>query len=116
MSWQPFDLVRVPFPFTDRQTSKRRSALVLSTLGFQNDSEHLHLAMVTSATHSHWSSDWPIEDLKTAGLPIPCVVRFKLFTLDQRLVFGSLGSLATVDRQGVQDRLPQVIASNSSTP
>ena len=35
MSWQPFDLVRVPFPFTDRQTSKRRPALVLSTLGFQ---------------------------------------------------------------------------------
>ena len=110
MSLQPFDLVRVPFPFTDRQTSKRRPALVLSTVGFQNDSEHLHLAMVTSATHSRWSSDWPIEDLKTAGLPIPCVVRFKLFTLDQRLVFGSLGSLSPVDRRGVQDRIAEVIA------
>ena len=116
MSWQSFGLVRVPFPFTDRLTSKRRPALVLSTLGFQNDSDHLHLAMVTSATHSHWSSDWPIEDLKAAGLPIPCFVRFKLFTLDQRLLFGSLGSLATVDRQGVQDRLTQIIASNPSTP
>ena len=114
MSWQPFDLVRVPFPFTDRQTSKRRPALVLSTLGFQDDSEHLHLAMITSAAHSHWSSDWPIEDFKTAGLPIPCVVRFKLFTLDQRLVFGSLGSLSPVDRRGVQDRLAEVIASNPS--
>ena len=110
MSWQLFDLVRVPFPFTDRQTSKRRPALVLSTVDYQNDSEHLHLAMVTSATHSHWSSDWPIEDLKTAGLPIPCVVRFKLFTLDQRLVFGSLGSLSPDDRRGVQDRLAEVIA------
>ena len=115
MSWQPFDLVRVPFPFTDRQASKRRPALVLSTVGFQSDSEHLHLAMVTSATHSHWSSDWPIEDLKRAGLSIPCVVRFKLFTLDQRLVFGSLGSLSPIDRRGVQDRLAQVIASNPST-
>ena len=48
--------------------------------------------MVTSATHSHWSSDWPIEDLKTAGLPIPCC-SFKLFTLDQRLVFSPLALL-----------------------
>ena len=114
MAWQPFDLVRVPFPFTDRQTSKRRPALVLSTLGFQNDSEHLHLAMVTSAANSHWSSDRPIEDLKSAGLHIPCVVRFKLFTLDQRLVFGTLGSLSMVDQRGVQDRLAQVLASNPS--
>ena len=98
MSWQPFDLVRVPFPFTDRQTSKRRPALVLSTLGFQNDSEHLHLAMVTSATHSHWSSDWPIEDLKTAGLPIPCVVRFKLFTCSRSSSAWCLVHLALLRR------------------
>ena len=52
MNWQSFDLVLVPFPFTDRQASKWRPALVLSTLGFQNDSKHLHLAKVTSATHS----------------------------------------------------------------
>ena len=110
MAWQPFDLVRVPFPFTDRQTSKRRPALVLSTLGFQNDSEHLHLAMVTSATHSHWSSDWPIEDLKTAGLSIPCVVRFKLFTLDQSLLLGALGRLSITDQSGVLRQLSAVAA------
>ena len=110
MSLQPFDLVRVPFPFTDRQTSKRRPALVLSSLGFQDDTKHLHLAMIISATHSHWSSDWPIQDFKAAGLSIPCVIRFKFFTLDQRLVFGSLGSLSPVDRRGVQDRIAEVIA------
>ena len=115
MSWQPFDLVRVPFPFTDRQTSKRRPALVLSSLGFQEDSEHLHLAMITSAANSHWSSDWPIEDLETAGLPIPCVVRFKLFTLDQRLVFGTLGCLSSADRMGVGQQLNNVLALASTS-
>ena len=114
MSWQSFDLVRVPFPFTDRQTSKRRPALVLSTVGFQNNSEHLHLAMVTSATHSHWSLDWPIEDLKRAGLSIPCVVRFKLFTLDQHLVFGTLGCLSSADRLGVGQQLNNVLALAST--
>ena len=77
MSWQPFDLVRVPFPFTDRQTSKRRPALVLSTVAFKSGSEHLHLAKINSATNSHCSSDWPIEATEKAGLSTPCVVLFK---------------------------------------
>ena len=116
MSWQPFDLVRVPFPFTDRQTSKRRPALVLSNMGFQNDSEHLYLEMVTSsAAHSHWLLDWPIQEIKTAGLPIPCVVRFKLFTLDQPLVFRTPCCLSSADRLGVGQHLNNVLALASTS-
>ena len=45
MSWQP--LIWCGFiPFTDRQTSKRRPALVLSTVSYQNDSS-------TCISHGH---------------------------------------------------------------
>ena len=114
MTQQPFDVVRVPFPFTDRQTSKRRPALVLSTAAFQNDSEHLHLAMITSASNSHWSSDWPIQAIEMAGLSTPCVVRFKLFTLDQSLILGTLGHVSSADRQGVQQRLHKALSLSTS--
>ncbi len=112
----PFALVRVPFPFTERQAIKRRPALVLSRPVFQEQSAHLLLAMVTSARNSQWPTDWQIEDLQAAGLPQPCVVRFKLFTLDQSLLLGSLGALSEADQLGVQSRFIEVAALNPADP
>lgn len=90
----------VPFPFRDRQASKRRPALVLSEPAFQQCSGHLLLAMVSSARQSAWPLDWPIANLPAAGLNQPCLVRLKLFTLDERVVLGALGVLAVPDRPG----------------
>jgi len=64
-----YAVVRVPFPFTDRQAQRRRPAVVLSEPGFQRASGHLLLAMITSARQSAWPLDWPIADLQAAGLP-----------------------------------------------
>ena len=52
------------------------------------------MAMITSASHTPWPLDVPIVDLASAGLPAPSIIRFKLFTLDHRLVRGKLGQLA----------------------
>jgi len=106
---EPFAVVRVPFPFTDRQAQKRRPALVLSKPGFQQASGHLLLAMITSARQSAWPLDWPIEDRKAAGLAHDCVVRLKLFTLDERLVLGNLGALGVGDRVGVATKLAKLL-------
>ncbi len=110
MSLYPaFALVRVPFPFTDRAIQKRRPALVVSTSDFQRQSGHLVLAMVTSANQSRWPLDWPIQELTTTGLPKPCLVRFKLFSLDERLILGALGHLAAEDSSGVAAHLRQIL-------
>ena len=88
-AWQ---VVRVPFPFTDRQAVKNRPALVLSDASaFNAPAGHAVMAMITSAENAPWTLDCPILDLEMAGLPAPSKVRFKLFTLDQRLVRGVLG-------------------------
>jgi len=108
-----FSLVRVPFPFTDRQAQKRRPALVLSETSFQRRSGHLVLAMVTSAQQSSWPLDWVIQERDGTGLPQPCVVRFKLFSLDERLILGGLGELSPVDSQGVAQCLRQLLPSLS---
>lgn len=106
-------MVRLPFPFTDRQAQKLRPALVLSQPCFQRGCGHLLLAMITSARQSSWPLDWPLEDLKAAGLPQPCLVRFKLFTLDERLVLGGLGALAPTDRAGVEAQLSKLLPTAS---
>jgi len=104
-----FSLVRVPFPFTDRTTTKRRPALVVSAPHFQTNSGHVVLAMVTSATNSSWPLDWMIQEWKCTGLPKPCVVRLKLFSLDERLILNRLGALTNSDRRGVAECLRQLL-------
>ena len=99
--WQ---VVVVPFPFTDRATAKRRPALVLSAKAF-NRYGHCVLAMITSASHRPWPGDTSIGDLKTAGLNAPSLVRLKLFTLDNRFIVRCIGSLGSPDRASVATQL-----------
>src|SRR5262245_60089302 len=94
-SFEQFDVVRVPFPFADRQAEKNRPALILSDrAAFNRVAGHSVMAMITTASHAPWPLDVPIGDLNAAGLPAASIVRFKVFTLDHRLVRGKLGRLS----------------------
>lgn len=110
MTFERFAVVRVPFPFTDREAVKNRPALVLSANeDFNAPSGHSVMAMITSAGNPPWPLDCPIVDLTAAGLPAPSKVRFKLFTLDHRLVRGQLGTLAPADRERVRRGLERLL-------
>lgn len=109
MTFEAFDVVVVPFPFTDRSTTKRRPALVLSDAKYFNKRVGQSvLAMITSARNSDWPLDVEIQDLDSAGLPSASVVRMKLFTLDDQLVVRKAGTLAENDRKVVIATLRQL--------
>jgi mRNA interferase MazF len=105
VTFRPFDIVVVPFPFTDSAATKRRPALVLSTPGFNDRAAHLVLAMITSRENRGWPLDTEIHDLRAAGLSHPSVVRMKLFTLDERFVLRKAGALAPADRTAIRRAL-----------
>ena len=105
-SFERFDVVRVPFPFTDRNASKNRPALVLSEGPvFNSPAGHSVMAMITSQDNAPWPLDCRIGDLAEAGLPVASMVRFKLFTLDHRLLRGHLGKLSSADADAVRAAL-----------
>lgn len=109
-TYSQFDVVVVPFPFTDKTTTKRRPALVLSNSDhFNNRIGHSVMAMITSAQHSGSPLDIEISDLDAAGLPAPSLVRMKLFTLDHRLVVRSCGTLARIDRERAKTALGKLL-------
>ncbi len=105
----PWDVVVVPFPFAEKPGDKRRPALVLSTKPF-NETGHTILAMITTRGHHPWPGDTHLEDLPAAGLRTPCMVRLKLFTLDNRLVLRRLGHLSEPDRARTVERLRRYVA------
>jgi mRNA interferase MazF len=99
-----WDVVAVPFPFTDKPEAKRRPALVLSNAEF-NSSGHTVLAMITTKGHHPWPGDSNINEYSVAGLNLQCQVRLKIFTLDNRLLLKKIGRLAENDSKKVKKHL-----------
>jgi mRNA interferase MazF len=112
VNFEPFDVVVVPFPFTDKPTTKRRPALIVSSAGFNAAHDQLVLAMITTARQSDWPSDVPLQEWNSAGLSVPCRIRFKLFTLEKAMIIKRAGSLTDRDRVAVRSGLSEWIAIN----
>ena len=109
MIYKPFDVVVVPFPFTDSAQTKKRPALVLSqhaNFGYKID--HSVLAMITSRKNVPWPLDCEITNKKQSGLTATSVVRMKLFTLDNRFILRKIGHLSKDDQKQVKQSLSQI--------
>ncbi|MEN9566592.1 MAG: hypothetical protein RLZZ69_1788 [Cyanobacteriota bacterium] len=105
--YQQFDVVVVPFPFTDGNQTKRRPALVLSDRDTLTIDKTI-LAMITTKNHLLWPLDTVINDLEAVGLDAPSMIRFKLFTLDNHLIIKKIGSLSKYDRTIITVRMKKV--------
>jgi mRNA interferase MazF len=108
MICEPWAVVIVPFPFTEGPRSKRRPALALTTKAF-NQNGYTVLAMITTKAHPSWPGDTAIGDYQLAGLKVPCIVRLKLFTLDNRLILNQTGRLSETDRNMISQSIRQCL-------
>ncbi len=109
MTCKRYDVVVVPFPFTDRQTSKRRP-VALSSLEFSAATGHTVLAMITSANNPPWTMDIPFDHAQ-AGLHAPSKVRMKIFTLDNRLIIRKAGVLSQADQGAVATAVKRLLST-----
>jgi mRNA interferase MazF len=116
MTFKRFDVVVVPFPFTDRTADKRRPALILSDkMLFNKPSGHTVLAMITSQKNPDWPLDTKIIGNRQAGLTAPSKVRMKLFTLDNRLIVKKIGALTDTDKKAVANALHRLLATGADS-
>jgi mRNA interferase MazF len=108
-TYKLFDVVVVPFPFTDRTTTKKRPALVLSSEQFNSGIGHSVMAMITTASHAAWPLDVGIANLEVAGLKSLSIIRMKLFTIDHVLIQKQIGHLSLQDQQAVMSTLRSLL-------
>ena len=114
--FEAWDIVKVPFPYTDRPVRQRRPALVVAAGEIEAAHSLIWLAMITSAENRGWPGDVGISDLGAAGLPAPSIVRpAKIATVDagdaQRL-----GTLPHADREAVASGLRLILSAALETP
>jgi mRNA interferase MazF len=96
-------VIRVPFPYTDRDTRERRPALIVSDGPIGDEGSLLWILMITSAENRPWPGDVTINSpAGRSGLPVPSVIRTsKIATIEVRHAdtLGSVGksTLRAVD-------------------
>ncbi|MGR4864527.1 type II toxin-antitoxin system PemK/MazF family toxin [Caulobacter sp. LARHSG274] len=104
-SFEAGDLIKVPFPYTDRSTRQRRPALVVAADALARDHGLLWVLMVTSAENRVWPGDVVVDDHLACGLPAASVVRTaKIATIDLRDA-EALGKVTPEVLAAVRDRV-----------
>jgi mRNA interferase MazF len=109
-SFEAWDVIAVPFPYTDKATRQRRPALVVSAGSLLENHGLLWVLMITSAENRAWPGDVAIDDLDSAGLPARSVVRTaKIATIEAKDA-ERLGTAAAAVRSDVASELASRLA------
>ncbi len=109
--YRSWDVVVVPFPFTDQKTSKVRPAVIISTDVLRQRNGKYIVAMITSASNAAQYGDVVISNLNTSGLPVASVVRAsKVALIEDDDIHKRVGTLPDIDRQRVAEQLREYLA------
>ena len=93
-----WDLVKVPFPYTNRPVQQHRPALVVAVLNAPGAPRLLWVLMVTSAANRGWPGDVVVSKLDEAGLPAASVMRVAKIAAIDASDAEQMGSLPMADR------------------
>lgn len=105
-----FDVVSVPFPYTDRPVRQRRPALVVSQPAHQQATGLVWVVMVTAAENRGWPRDVAIANPSRAGLSIPSVIRpAKIATIEAAQAH-RIGKVTESERRAVQSSIRAILA------
>ncbi len=88
------EVVLIRYPFSDLSNTKIRPAVVVNAPHISRD---LFLVALTSKTSSLLPGEFVLNDWSAAGLNVKTSVKRGIFTVHDRLVLKSVGSLSTVD-------------------
>ena len=106
---EPRDVVRVPFPYTNRPVQQRRPALMVARHTGEGMPSLHWVLMITSAAPPPRPADGPITDQDAAGLPVPSMVRPVKVATIEAVQAETISSLCAADRERVVALLKTVL-------
>jgi mRNA interferase MazF len=99
------DVIKVPFPYTDRATRQYRPALVVSRAGIGSAHGLLWVLMITSAENRGWAGDVAVGNIAEAGLPAPSVVRTAKIATIETVDASKLGRISRPALRRIMSRV-----------
>ena len=105
MSYNKWDIVLVPFPFTDLSTTKKRPALIVSPDQFNAEYDVVIAFITSKLDQENRIGDYSIKEWHKSNLPKPSMIRMKFATVDQSIIIKKLGRLSTNDANAFKQLL-----------
>lgn len=98
MIYKKWDIVLVPFPFTDLSITKKRPALIISPDEYNRNLDVVIVFITSQSALEYRFGDYGIQKWKDANLPKPSTLRMKFATIDKSIIIKKLGQLDNTDR------------------
>ncbi|MEM7495554.1 MAG: type II toxin-antitoxin system PemK/MazF family toxin [Myxococcota bacterium] len=103
-------VVLVPFPFTDLETTKKRPAVIVSRAAYNRSRSDVVAMAVTSQLRPRGDfGETHVLDWERAGLLKPSVVKPLLVTVCKSMLLCPLGMLTGRDRCALQESLHHIL-------
>ena len=103
MTYRRWDIILVPFPFTNLSTHKKRPALIVSPAEHNIGYDVIIMFITSNLSALERPGDYKLMKWKEAGLPKPSMTRMKLATVDKNIVIKKIARLKETDREAVQE-------------
>ena len=111
MTYRKWDIVLVPFPFTDQKTTKKRPALVISPNDYNRYGDVIIVFVTSNLRADPKPGDYLIKTWQKARLPKPSMIRMKFATVFQSMITRKLGRLSNEDQEGFRSLLVEFLSS-----
>ena len=96
-NYKKWEIILVPFPFTNLISSKKRPALIVSPDEYNNEMDVV-IAFITSKMDLQYRfGDYKIKNWQESNLPKPSMIRMKFATIDKSIILKKLGKLKKED-------------------
>lgn len=105
MTYNQWDIVLLPFPFTDLSASKKRPAVVISPTSYNSGADTVVLFMTSKMDISPKEGDYQIKKWQFANLPKPSQTRMKFATIDNSFILKKIGTIHSIDQGGIKSEL-----------
>ena len=104
------DVVLVPFPFTDQTTTKKRPAVVVSSIDYNTERPDIVLMAITSQIRTtSFFGEVSINKWQQAGLIKTSAIKPILTTIEKVLVLKQLGQLDDEDKKNLSKTLRKIL-------
>ena len=104
------DIILVPFPFTDQTTTKKRPAVIISSITYNAERPDLIIMAVTSQLKpSRTIGEVIIQDWRAAGLLKPSAIKPVITTIEKHLVIKAMGQLSSEDNAALKENLKTIL-------